>query len=81
MMVCGAKCNFYGYCRILWFCDNYGLYGGTVGLQCISNLFLVIFTPRRGLSAKFGCFGWKVIFSNIAISISAAILILHRGLQ
>ena len=54
-------------------CDNYGIYGGTVGLQCISNLFLVIFTPRRGFSAKFGCFGWKVIFSNIAISISAAI--------
>ena len=53
-------------------CDNYGIYGGTVGLQCISNLFLVIFTPRRGFSAKFGCFGWKVIFSNIAISISAA---------
>ena len=25
-------------------CDNYGIYGGTVGLQCISNLFLVIFT-------------------------------------
>ena len=19
MMVCGAKCNFYGYCRILWY--------------------------------------------------------------
>ena len=29
-------------------CDNYGIYGGTVGLQCISNLFLVIFTPFRG---------------------------------
>ena len=62
-------------------CDNYGIYGGTVGLQCISNLFLVIFTPRRGFSAKFRCFGWKVIFSNIAISISAAILILHCGPQ
>ena len=23
-------------------CDNYGIYGGTVGLQCISNFFLVI---------------------------------------
>ena len=23
-------------------CDNYGIYGGIVGLQCISNLFLVI---------------------------------------
>ena len=33
------------------------------------------------VSTKFGCFGWKVIFSNIAISISAAILILHCGLQ
>ena len=29
-------------------CDNYGIYGDTVGLQCISNLFLVIFTPFRG---------------------------------
>ena len=62
-------------------CDNYGIYGGTVGLQCISNLFLVIFTPRRGFSPKFGCCGWKVIFSNIAISISAAVPILHCGLQ
>ena len=52
-----------------------------LGLQCISNLFLVIFTPRRGFSAKFGCFGWKVMFSNVAISISAAIPILHCGLQ
>ena len=43
-------------------CDNYGIYGGTVGLQCISNLFLVIFTPFRGFSAKFGCFGWNMIF-------------------
>ena len=42
-------------------CDNYGIYGGTVGLQCISNLFLVIFTPFRGFSAKFGCFGWNDI--------------------
>ena len=62
-------------------CDNYGIYGGTVGLQCISNLLLVIFTPSRGFSAKFGCFGWEVIFSNFAISLSAAILILHCGLQ
>ena len=46
MMVCGAKCNFYGYCRSI--CDNYGIYGGTVGLQCISNFFLVIFTQFRG---------------------------------
>ena len=29
-------------------CDNYGIYGGTVGLQCISNFFLVIFTQFRG---------------------------------
>ena len=43
-------------------CDNYGIYGGTVGLQCISNLFLVIFTPFRGFSAKFRCFGWNMIF-------------------
>ena len=43
-------------------CDNYGIYGDTVGLQCISNLFLVIFTPFRGFSAKFGCFGWNMIF-------------------
>ena len=42
-------------------CDNYGIYGDTVGLQCISNLFLVIFTPFRGFSAKFGCFGWNMI--------------------
>ena len=69
MMVCGAKCNFYGYCRILCICRNYGIYGDTVGLQ------------RRRFTAKFGCFGWKVIFSNIAISISAAILTLHCGLQ
>ena len=33
------------------------------------------------VSAKFGCFGWKVICSNVAISISAAILTLHCGLQ
>ena len=33
-------------------CDNYGIYGGTVGLQCISNLFLVIFTPFRGFFSK-----------------------------
>ena len=81
MRVCGAKVNFYGNAVFCGICDNYGIYGGTVGLQCISNLFLVIFTPLRGFSAKFGCFGWKVIFSNIAISISAAILILHCGLQ
>ena len=31
-------------------CDNYGIYGGTVGLQCISNFFLVIFTQFRGFS-------------------------------
>ena len=37
-------------------CDNYGIYGGTDGLQCISNLFLVIFTPFRGFSAKFWMF-------------------------
>ena len=43
-------------------CDNYGIYGDTVGLQCISNLFLVIFTPFRGFWAKFGCFGWNMIF-------------------
>ena len=43
-------------------CDNYGIYGGTVGLQCVSNLFLVIFTPFRGFSAKFGCFGRNMIF-------------------
>ena len=43
-------------------CDNYGIYGGTVGLQGISNLFLVIFTPFRGFSAKFGCFGRNMIF-------------------
>ena len=44
-------------------CDNYGIYGGnTLGLQCISNLFLVIFTLFRGFSAKFGCFGWNMIF-------------------
>ena len=43
-------------------CDNYGIYGGTVGLQCISNLFLVIFTPFRGFSAKFWCFGRNMIF-------------------
>ena len=43
-------------------CDNYGIYGGTVGLQCISNLFLVIFTPFRSFSAKFGCFGRNMIF-------------------
>ena len=30
-------------------CDNYGIYGGTVGLQCISIFFLVIFTQFRGL--------------------------------
>ena len=29
-------------------CDNYGIYGGTVGLQCISNFFLVIFTQFCG---------------------------------
>ena len=43
-------------------CDNYGIDGGTDGLQCISNLFLVIFTPFRGFSAKFGCFRWNMIF-------------------
>ena len=43
-------------------CDNYDIYGDTVGLQCISNLFLVIFTPFRGFSAKFGCFGRNMIF-------------------
>ena len=37
-------------------CDNYGIYGDTVGLQCISNLFLVIFTPFRGFSAKIWMF-------------------------
>ena len=63
------------FCGLLWsfvtsvhtavfcgICDNYGIYGGTVGLQCISNLFLVIFTPFRGFSAKFGCFGRNMIF-------------------
>ena len=28
-------------------CEN-GIYGGTVGLQCISIFFLVIFTQFRG---------------------------------
>ena len=37
-------------------CNNYGIYGGPVGLQCISNLFLVIFIPFCSFSAKFGCF-------------------------
>ena len=29
-------------------CDNYGIYDGTVGLQCISIFFWVIFTQFRG---------------------------------
>ena len=36
-----------GLCVFCGICDNYGIYGGTVGLQCISN-FLVIFTQFRG---------------------------------
>ena len=35
-----------------------------IGLQCISNLFLVIFTPFRGFSAKFGCLGWNMILGR-----------------
>ena len=43
-------------------CDNYGIYGGTVGLQCISNFFLGDFHTISWFSAKFGCFGWNMIF-------------------
>ena len=48
MMVCGASATSMDTAVFCGICDNYGIYGGTVGLQCISNLFLVIFTPFRG---------------------------------
>ena len=62
MIVCGAKCHSMDTAVFCSICDNYGIYGGIVGLQCISNLFLVIFTPFRGFSAKFECFGWNMTF-------------------
>ena len=63
MMVCGAKCNFYGYTAVFCgICDNYGIYGGTVGLQCISIFFSGDFHTISWFSAKFGCFGWNMIF-------------------
>ena len=47
MMVCGAKCHFYGYCRILVFVTI--MASIVVQLGCSAFLlFLVIFTQFRG---------------------------------
>ena len=60
-------------------CDNYGIYGGTVGLQCISNLFLVIFTPFRGFSAKFWMFWMEydilVCFNDFSLDLNFSLII------
>ena len=52
-------------------CDNYGIYGGTVGLQCISNLFLVGTVQHCWSGLQFGDFFTKMFRLQCGVFLSS----------
>ena len=62
MMVCGAKCNFYGYCRILWYLWQLWHLWWYSWVAVHFEFFSGDFHTISWFSAKFGCFGWNMIF-------------------